>query len=236
MKIRTTLTLQYAGITAAVFFAFVIAVYYVSEHSRSNAFFRNLQSEAITKAHLFLNNQVDAKTMQSIYLNNQKFINEVEVAVYTTDFKILYHDALQNDIVKETPEMVKRILKRKNISFYVDEYQAIGLVYPFEGQYYIVTAAAYDGYGYANRDALRNMLILLFIGDCRLYPLPKHLKAHTQYRERSGENHRLTYRQKTACKKRTGRTGRTEYYIQCTAGTFGEVLQLTKDVCQQCIS
>ena len=164
MKIRTTLTLQYAGITAAVFFAFVVAVYYVSEHSRSNTFFRNLQSEAITKAHLFLNNQVDAKTMQSIYLNNQKFINEVEVAVYTTDFKILYHDALQNDIVKETPEMVKRILKRKNISFYVDEYQAIGLVYPFEGQDYIVTAAAYDGYGYANRDALRNMLILLFIG------------------------------------------------------------------------
>ena len=111
MKIRTTLTLQYAGLTAAVFFVFVMAVYYVSEHSRSNAFFRNLQSEAITKAHLFLKNQVDAKTMQSIYLNNQKFIDEVEVAVYTTDFKILYHDALQNDIVKETPEMIKRILE-----------------------------------------------------------------------------------------------------------------------------
>ena len=30
MKIRTTLTLQYAGITAAVFFAFVVAVYYAS--------------------------------------------------------------------------------------------------------------------------------------------------------------------------------------------------------------
>ena len=164
MKIRTTLTLQYAGLTAVVFFVFVMAVYYVSEHSRSNAFFRNLQSEAITKAHLFLKDQVDAKTMQSIYLNNQKFINEVEVAVYTTDFKILYHDALQNDIVKETPEMIKRILKRKNINFYVDEYQAIGLVYPFEGKDYVVTAAAYDGYGYANRDALRNMLILLFIG------------------------------------------------------------------------
>ena len=41
MKIRTTLTLQYAGLTAAVFFVFVMAVYYVSEHSRSNAFFRN---------------------------------------------------------------------------------------------------------------------------------------------------------------------------------------------------
>ena len=30
MKIRTTLTLQYAGLTAAVFFVFVMAVYYVS--------------------------------------------------------------------------------------------------------------------------------------------------------------------------------------------------------------
>ena len=165
MKIRTTLTLQYAGLTAAVFFVFVMAVYYVSEHSRSNAFFRNLQSEAITKAHLFLKDQVDAKTMQSIYLNNQKFINEVEVAVYTTDFKILYHDALQNDIVKETPEMIKRILKRKNINFYVDEYQAIGLVYPFEGKDYVVTAAAYDGYGYANRDLfIGGLSVLVVVG------------------------------------------------------------------------
>ena len=69
MKIRTALTLRYTCITAAVFLVFITAIYYVSEHSRSNAFFRNLKSEAITKAHLFLNNQVDAETMQSIYLN-----------------------------------------------------------------------------------------------------------------------------------------------------------------------
>ena len=161
-----------------------MAVYYVSEHSRSNAFFRNLQSEAITKAHLFLKDQVDAKPC-SLFTNNQKFINEVEVAVYTTDFKILYHDALQNDIVKETPEMIKRITKRKNINFYVDEYRAIGLVYPFEGKDYVVTAAAYDGYGYANRDALRNMLILLFIGGLSVLVVvgyilsPKHFKTDT---------------------------------------------------------
>ena len=67
MKIRTALTLRYTCITAAVFLVFITAIYYVSEHSRSNAFFRNLKSEAITKAHLFLNNQVDAETMQSIY-------------------------------------------------------------------------------------------------------------------------------------------------------------------------
>lgn len=164
MKIRTALTLKYTGFTAAVFLIFVIAVYYVSEHSRSDAFFRNLQSEAITKAHLFLKNQVDAKTMQSIYLNNRQFINEVEVAVYTPDFQILYHDALQNDIIKETPEMIKRILNSGKIEFYIGDFQGVGLIYSYEGKDYIVTAAAYDGYGYANRDNLRDMLILLLIG------------------------------------------------------------------------
>lgn len=115
--------------------------------------------------------------MQSIYLNNRQFINEVEVAVYTPDFRILYHDALQNDIIKETPEMVTRILKRKTINFYVNEYQAVGLVYTFEGKEYIVTAAAYDGYGYANRDALRNMLILLFIGGLTILAVVGYILA-----------------------------------------------------------
>ena len=145
MKIRTALTLRYTCITAAVFLVFITAIYYVSEHSRSNAFFRNLKSEAITKAHLFLNNQVDAETMQSIYLNNKKFIDEVEVAVYDTDFRMLYHDALQNDIIKETPEMIERILQKKEIDFYIEDYQGVGIIYTFEGKDYIVTAAAYDG-------------------------------------------------------------------------------------------
>ena len=47
MKIRTALTLRYTCITAAVFLVFITAIYYVSEHSRSNAFFRNLKREKI---------------------------------------------------------------------------------------------------------------------------------------------------------------------------------------------
>ena len=108
-------------------------------------------------------NQVDARTMQSIYLNNKKFINEVEVAIYTTDFRMLYHDAIQNDIIKENREMIDRILREKEIEFYVDKYQGIGMLYSFGGKDYIVTAAAYDGYGYNNLFELRNTLLVLFV-------------------------------------------------------------------------
>lgn len=163
MKIKTKLTLQNTCVTAAVFLLCMVLIYLVSEHTRSRTFFHDLKSEAVTKAHLFLQNQVDAQTMQSIYLNNKKFINEVEVAVYSIDFRMLYHDAIQNDIIKEDHAMVDRILKKKEMEFYIGKYQAIGMLYSFGGKDYIVTAAAYDGYGYGNLFELQKTLLILFV-------------------------------------------------------------------------
>lgn len=163
MKIKTKLTLQNTFIIAAVFLLCLTLIYLTSEQNRSNTFFHNMKSEAITKAHLFLQNQVDAQTMQSIYLNNRKFINEVEVAVYSTDFRMLYHDAIQNDIVKESRSMINTILQKREIEFYIGHYQAIGMVYTYAGKNYIVTAAAYDGYGYDNLRQLQKTLFFLFI-------------------------------------------------------------------------
>lgn len=163
MKIRTALTLKNTCATAAVFLACLTMIYLVSEHTRSKTFFHDLSGEAITKAHLFLRDQVDARTMQSIYLNNRKFINEVEVAVYTTDFRMLYHDAIQNDIIKEDRSMMNRIIREKEINFYVGKYQCIGMLYHFQGRDYIITAAAYDGYGYDNLYELQKALVVLFL-------------------------------------------------------------------------
>lgn len=163
MKIRTALTLKNTCATAAVFLACLTMIYLVSEHTRSKNFFHDLSGEAITKAHLFLRDQVDARTMQSIYLNNRKFINEVEVAVYTTDFRMLYHDAIQNDIIKENRSMMNRIIREKEINFYVGKYQCIGMLYHFQGRDYIITAAAYDGYGYDNLYELQKALVVLFL-------------------------------------------------------------------------
>lgn len=162
MKIRTALTLKNTCATAVVFLVCLVMIYWGSEHTRSRTFFHDLRGEAVTKAHLFLQNQVDARTMQSIYLNNRKFINEVEVAVYTTDFRMLYHDAVQNDIIKEDKPMIDRILKEKEVEFYVGHYQGLGMLYSFEGKEYIVTAAAYDGYGYNNLRELKQTLVILF--------------------------------------------------------------------------
>lgn len=161
MKIRSKLTIRYTGVTAAIFLLLMLAIYFFSEQNRSSAFFRDLKKEAITKANLFFENRVDAETMQSIYLNNRDFINEVEVAIYDTTFHLLYHDAIDIDIVKETPDMIHQIVDKKSIEFLQGNFQAIGIIYDFQGKEYIITAAAYDAYGYDRLKSLRVMLILL---------------------------------------------------------------------------
>ncbi|MGL5788162.1 MAG: ATP-binding protein [Bacteroidales bacterium] len=161
MKIRTKLTLRYTIITAAIFCIFAILVYLFSSSNRESEFFRDLKKEGITKANLFLENKVNPETMQSIYMNNREFINEVEVAVYDTSFHLLYHDAKQIDLVKETPQMMEEILRKKTVDFYQGKYQVAGMLYEFKGKPYIITAVAYDGYGFAKLDALRHVLLIL---------------------------------------------------------------------------
>ena len=54
MKIRTTLTLKYTCVTATIFLLCTVLIYLLSEPPRAQTFFRDLKSEGITKANLFL--------------------------------------------------------------------------------------------------------------------------------------------------------------------------------------
>lgn len=178
MKIKGRLTFQYVAVTAVVFVVMMLAVYLYSEHIRSTTFFRDLRKEAVTKAHLFLSGRADAATMQSIYLNNRNFIDEVEVAVYTPSFEMLYHDAIDNDIVKESAEMIGRIVREKETEFYVGRYQCVGLLYEYGGTGYVVTAAAYDGFGYASQRELRDMLAALTVMGLALLLVIGYVLSH----------------------------------------------------------
>lgn len=178
MKIRTKLTTQYALLTAVIYLLTMWGIYLFSEQGRSASFYRNLKREAVTKAHLFLTGKVLPSTMQSVYENNKNFIDEVEVAVYKQPFIMLYHDEIKNDIVKETSGMIQDIVTRKSIEFNEGHYQAIGMLYNFEGTDYIVTAAAYDGFGYANLKSLRNILVFFSCLGLTIIWVVGYLLAH----------------------------------------------------------
>lgn len=164
MKIKSKLTLRYTGVTAIVFSIALIIIYILLSHTREKEFYNYLTHEAITKANLFLSEKVDAKTMQSIYHNNRLFINEVEVAVYSTDFELIYHDAVDIDIIKETKDLLKDVVETDKIhNFYIGNYQGVAMEYNYNNDNYIITAAAYDGYGYTKLNKIITLLITLWL-------------------------------------------------------------------------
>jgi signal transduction histidine kinase len=170
MKIRTRLSLLFTLITATILLAFAAIIYYIAKENREKEFYSLLQKEAITKANLFFNAKVETKTLQDIYKSNREILNEVEVAIYDSSFNLLYHDAVDIDFVKETPEMINDAYQKGEIQFYQKDWQVIGLTYPFQNKTYIITAAAYDQYGYNKLDSLlKNTIIVFFISILFIY-------------------------------------------------------------------
>lgn len=163
MKIRTKLSLLFTVLTAAILSVFATSIYYSAYKNREAEFYKRLKKEALTKANLFFKAKVDARTLQTIYLNNRELINEVEVAIYDSDFRLLYHDALEIDFVKENKEMIDEVLSKRFIQFEQKEWQVVGLDFRYEGTDYVVVAAAFDQYGYRKLKSLGETILLVFI-------------------------------------------------------------------------
>ncbi|MEC4113684.1 sensor histidine kinase [Myroides pelagicus] len=160
MKIRTRLTLLFTVLVASLFIVFASILYWSSAQHRENEFYGQLEREAITKAKLFFEAKVKPQTLHRIYKNNSQHINEVEVAIYNRAFELLYHDDVEIDRVKETEEMLASIIANKILHFEQEEWQVVGLRLTFDDKDYIITAAAYDEYGFTK---LQNLLYTIAV-------------------------------------------------------------------------
>lgn len=163
MKIRTRLTILFTLITATILLAFASVIYISAKENREKEFYLLLKKEALTKANLFFNAKVETKTLQDIYRSNREIINEVEVAIYDSSFNLLYHDAVDIDFVKETPEMINQIYQKGDIQFYQEDWQVIGFRYTYQEKNFIITAAAYDQYGFNKLNSLLRNITIVFI-------------------------------------------------------------------------
>lgn len=163
MTLKKRITLLFSISTAVIVLLFAWVIYVPAERNRAFEFYELLFLEAETKAKLFLDAKIPAEQLQKIYKNNREIISEVEVAVYSSDFDLLYHDASDIDKVKETPELLDSISKQKRIQFTIDDWQGVGLSFTHQGQNYLITAAAYDTYGFKKIDFLWKTLFVVLL-------------------------------------------------------------------------
>lgn len=144
--------------------AFAVFVYVFSAGNREDEYYDHLKREAITKANMLLDARVPAAVLQLIYKNANNDLFEEEVAIYDTAFHLQYHDAVEIDKVKETPEMINRIIHQREIRFNQDALQVVGFLYEHDGRRYVITAAATDKYGLQRLQGLKYSLIFSYIG------------------------------------------------------------------------
>jgi signal transduction histidine kinase len=163
MKIRNKLTLLFTVLFAAFLLVFAAVIYYYSAGTREDDYYKLIRQEAVTKANLFLDAQIAPHVLQLIYKNTPHALFQEEVAIYDTSFKLLYHDDVAIDQVKETPQMIRDIVREGEIRFLQGALQVVGIRYVKGGQVYVITAAASDRYGYSQLRQLRYTLLLAFL-------------------------------------------------------------------------
>ena len=161
MTIRLKLTLLFSGLFALLLLGFSLAIYFFNANQREAEYFKRLKQLAITKTQLLLGAKVQSSVLQLIYANSLNTLPQEEVAIYDTTYHLLYHDAMEIDRVKETTGMIDSIVAQREIHFYVEDLQAIGFAYVFQGKKYVITAAAKDDDGLR---ALKTLRIALGVG------------------------------------------------------------------------
>lgn len=180
MSIQQRISILFTAITAGILLVFMLIVYFSANQNRKSEFYEILQKEALTKVNLLLDVKLDANTLQTIYRKNREVLYEVEVAIYNQNQQLLYHDAVDIDVVKETPQLFADIQNRKVVKFSQDRWQVIGQLIELEGEPYFVTAAAFDAYGYRNLENLRNtMLVAFFLGLAIIYFIGRYFSKKT---------------------------------------------------------
>lgn len=163
MKIRNKLTLLFAAIVAALMMAFALIVYLSFSENREEEYYKLLRRAATTKVNLLFDAKISPDVLQTIYKSSENALLEEETAIYDTSFNLLYHDAVEIDKVKETKEMIDNIISQRNIKFYQGETQVVGILYKHKDKNYVVTAAAYDQYGFAKLRNLKYTLIFALV-------------------------------------------------------------------------
>jgi len=162
MTIRKRLTVLFTAGIAGLLLFFSLIIYWSLANDREDEYYSLLRHTAITKANLLLDAKVTPSVLQLIYRNAENTLFQEEVAIYDTSFRLLYHDAVEIDKVKETRGMINEIVAKKEIRFYQDSLQVVGILYAHRGNLYVITAAANDQQGYSKLRNLEYTLIITF--------------------------------------------------------------------------
>jgi signal transduction histidine kinase len=164
MKIRLKLALLFTSLFITLLFAFSLILYFSYSKNREGEYYKSLKQQAVTEAYLLLNMRIQPSVLRLVYKNSLSPLLQKEVAIYDQDFHLLYHDPGELEPVKQTREIIDRIIKQREIKFQIKKLQALGFLYRYEQKNYIVVIAAKNEDFLSKIQEIKYTLFAVFIG------------------------------------------------------------------------
>lgn len=162
MKIRTKLTLLYSLLFAGILLVFALFFYISFSNDQKEEFYDQIKQRAITKVYFLFDLNIKPEVLQTIYANNTPRIVNEEVAIYDHNYHLVYHDAENKDIVKETKGLLDSIALHKEVRYHFGKYNVTAFTLEHDNKSYIITAAAIDRYGEEKLGTILEYLAIAF--------------------------------------------------------------------------
>lgn len=163
MKIRTRLTLQFAGIFAFILILFSLVIYYFTSIYRQQNFYdRILRRTHIVANHVLDNDEVNAQTRQLNQIRFYQVLPFEVVKIYDSRGKQVFSAGSGKlDVNSEVPQQVRN---QKELYYEQGVRQVVGILYQDNQGEYIVLASSVDDYSLKKLQRLEVILIVGFLG------------------------------------------------------------------------
>ncbi|NEM99258.1 HAMP domain-containing sensor histidine kinase [Pontibacter burrus] len=163
MKIRTRLTLKFAGIFALILALFSLVIYYFTSIYRQEDFYaRILQRAKVVATYALENEQANPQTRK---LNERRFYQVLPqeiVRIYDAGGKLVF--ARGNGDLLITPEVLTTIRNKKEEHYEQGVRQVVGILYNTPKGEFVVLASSVDAYSLKKLQHLKVILIVGFLG------------------------------------------------------------------------
>ncbi|WP_205503346.1 sensor histidine kinase [Rufibacter psychrotolerans] len=162
MKIKTRLTLQFAGIFTGILLFFSISVYYFSSLYRKNDFYGRILNRAFATAHYVLD--ADTVSQQQHALDQRLYFQMLPrevVKVYDENHRLLFTDGADQLVVP--PRLLEKLKQDGEVRLEQGDRQLVGIRYWHTNKVYFVLASSIDLYNLNKLQHLRTLLITGFV-------------------------------------------------------------------------
>ena len=163
MKIRTKLTLQFAGIFALILLLFSLVIYYFTSLYRQDDFYKRIEQRTYDiAAHVLEADEVSEQTRRSNQIRYFRELPHEVVRIYKADGSLYFADG--EGKLEIGPELLERVKREKIVQYEQGVRQVVGMFYEDNEGDFIVFSSSVDAYSLRKLQHLKVILVVGFLG------------------------------------------------------------------------